>query len=159
MFTSQNQGERTPYIRPGKVPAELIKQMRGFTLVELLITVVVVAILTAIAYPSFAEYLRKSRRSDAVTGLAAIQHAQERWRTNNPSYTNTLSAIYTAPASNVYNFSLSGVTANGYTATATPKNPGPQSGDASCTTMSVVVTNGNVSYTATGTGAATCWNR
>lgn len=132
---------------------------RGFTLVELLITVAVAGVLAAIAYPSFTQYLTKSRRAEAVNGLTQIQQAQERWRTNNPSYNGTLSAIFSPASTNPYNFALSGVTANGFTATATPKNPGSQAGDAQCTTMSIVVTNGNATYSATGTGAARCWNR
>lgn len=134
-------------------------QQRGFTLIELMIAVVVAGVLATIAYPSFTQYLIKSRRSEAINGLTQIQQAQERWRTNNPSYNATLSAIFTPASSNPYNFALSGVTANGYTATATPKNPGSQASDAQCATMSIAVANGNATYSATGTAAAKCWNR
>lgn len=136
-----------------------VRRQRGFTLIELLITVAVAGVLAAIAYPSFTQYLVKSRRAEAVNGLTQIQQAQERWRTNNPAYNPTLSAIFTPAASNPYNFALSGVSANAFTATATPKNPGSQAGDVECATMSIAVTNGNATYSATGTGAARCWNR
>jgi type IV pilus assembly protein PilE len=49
----------------------------GFTLIELMITVAIVAILAAVAYPSFMEQVRKSRRSDAITALNAVAQAQE----------------------------------------------------------------------------------
>ncbi len=39
--------------------------IRGFTLVELLITIVVIGILSSIAYPSYTNYLRKARRAEA----------------------------------------------------------------------------------------------
>lgn len=132
---------------------------RGFILIELMIAVVVAGVLAAIAYPSFTQYLIKSRRGEAVNGLTQIQQAQERWRTNNPSYNSTLSAIFTPATSNPYNFALSNVSGAGYTATATPKNPGSQAGDTQCTTMSITVLNGNATYNATGTGATRCWNR
>ena len=64
----------------------------GFTLVELVIAIVVVAILTAIALPTFLDQIRKSRRSEAFTALAAAQQAQERWRGNNAAYAGSLTA-------------------------------------------------------------------
>ena len=45
---------------------------RGFTLIELMITVAVVAILAAIAFPSYATYVKKSRRGDAEATLMDI---------------------------------------------------------------------------------------
>ncbi|MBK7458565.1 MAG: prepilin-type N-terminal cleavage/methylation domain-containing protein [Betaproteobacteria bacterium] len=52
----------------------------GFTLVELMIAVVIVALLASIALPSFMDSIRKSRRSEAFAALSAVQQAQERWR-------------------------------------------------------------------------------
>lgn len=53
---------------------------RGFTLIELMIVVVVVGILAAIAYPSYQNSVRKSRRADAHAAISALQQAQERLR-------------------------------------------------------------------------------
>lgn len=58
----------------------------GFTLIELMITVAVIGILAAIAYPSYQDSLRKSRRSDAINALGAAQLAQEKWRANKTTY-------------------------------------------------------------------------
>ncbi|MBL0296210.1 MAG: prepilin-type N-terminal cleavage/methylation domain-containing protein [Betaproteobacteria bacterium] len=58
----------------------------GFTLVELMIAVVIVALLASIALPSFMDSIRKSRRSEAFAALSAVQQAQERWRGNHGSY-------------------------------------------------------------------------
>ena len=50
---------------------------RGFTLVELLITIVVVGILVSIAYPAYTEHLRKSRRAEAQQVLMDIALRQQ----------------------------------------------------------------------------------
>jgi len=58
----------------------------GFTLIELLIAVAVVGILAAIAYPSYQDAVRTSRRADAMGALASAQLAQEKWRANDTDY-------------------------------------------------------------------------
>ncbi len=90
---------------------------------ELMIVVAIVAILAAIAYPSFMEQVRSSRRSDALAESGRIQLAMERWRADNPSYaTNVLNAATypAATSSSYYTFALSGQTATAYTLVATP---------------------------------------
>ena len=59
---------------------------RGFTLIELMIVVAIVGILAMIAYPSYLDSIRKSRRADAVAALGAGQLAQEKWRANDTDY-------------------------------------------------------------------------
>jgi type IV pilus assembly protein PilE len=66
--------------------------LRGFTLVEVMIAVIVAGILAAIALPSFMAQIRASRRADAVATLSLIQQAQERWRANCPCYAGSLTA-------------------------------------------------------------------
>ncbi len=65
----------------------------GFTLIELMIVVAIVGILAAIAYPSFQDQIRKSRRSDAMTALTTAAAMQERWYTEHSSYTSTIGNI------------------------------------------------------------------
>ena len=105
------------------------QRVRGFTLIELMIVVAVVAILAAIAYPSFNEQVRKARRSDALAEAGRMQLALERWRADNPSYASTSGATnYPAPINTAfYTFALNGQTATTYTLTASPQ--GGQSGD------------------------------
>ena len=68
-----------------------VRSPRGFTLVELMITMLIIGILAAIAIPAYNDSVRKSRRSDAMTALAAVQQAQERWRGSNASYSTSFS--------------------------------------------------------------------
>ncbi len=61
-------------------------QVRGFTLIELMIVVAVVAILSAIAYPSYTEHVRKSRRAQAKVDLVEYGQLAERFHTVQNTY-------------------------------------------------------------------------
>jgi type IV pilus assembly protein PilE len=63
-------------------------RQRGFTLIELVIVVVLVAILTLVAVPSYLSSVQKSRRTDAKTALTASAQAMERVFTQTNTYAN-----------------------------------------------------------------------
>lgn len=116
------------------------RKSKGFTLIELMIVVAAIAILAAIAIPSYREYIQKSRRSDAVSAMGRVQLAMEKWRADNPSYANSAvpAASYPAlPTSQYYTFALSGQSATGYTVTATRQ--GAQASDR-CGTLTYTFT-------------------
>lgn len=60
---------------------------RGFTLIELMIAVVIVAILAAIAFGDYSGYILKARRADGQAALAGLATAMERHFTVNTAYT------------------------------------------------------------------------
>lgn len=62
------------------------KFMRGFTLVEVMIVVVIIAILASIAVPAYNSSVRKGRRADAQASLMGLANALERQFTANGSY-------------------------------------------------------------------------
>jgi type IV pilus assembly protein PilE len=62
------------------------KGIRGFTIIELMIVLVIVAILLAIAYPSYVNYTRKAKRGEAQQLLLNWAINQEIFRSNNPLY-------------------------------------------------------------------------
>lgn len=63
------------------------RQSRGFSLIELMITVVIVAILASIAIPSYNAYVLKSHRTEAKTALLDIVSMEERYLSTNAQYT------------------------------------------------------------------------
>lgn len=65
-------------------------KIAGFTLVELMIVIVIVSIMAAIAYPSYQDSVRKSRRSEAKIALMEIANLQERFFAENNTYTDDL---------------------------------------------------------------------
>ncbi len=101
-------------------------KMAGFSLVELMVTVAIVGILTAIAMPAYQSYILKSHRSAAVNGLLDAASREARYYTINNSYTTSMTALgYTADpmpvgtsTSTYFNISVSSVTAASTTAPA-----------------------------------------
>lgn len=154
----------------------------GFTLVELMVSIVVVAILISIAIPSYTTQIRKSRRTEAKTALLALAAREERYYSTNSAYTNDASRLGYDTASNVlfqypvgsnyYNISVcTGATGAAiptacstsptlsstgatYLLQATPVSTGPQSKDTLC--ASFTVDNTGV-QSSTGTQTTGCW--
>lgn len=60
----------------------------GFTLIELLVTVAIVAILAAVAYPSYTRYVVETRRTDGQAGLTQMASRLEKFYTQCGSYNN-----------------------------------------------------------------------
>ena len=63
----------------------------GFTLIELVVTMAIIAILAAIAIPSYTAYIMRSHRSDARGQLLEVATWMERWRTERGRYDNPAS--------------------------------------------------------------------
>jgi len=119
----------------------------GFTLLELMIVLVVVAILATFAIPSYIEQIHKSRRADALRTLGQLQLGLERWRAENPCYgrsggagcpstlTFTESGAYpavpTATDSQFYSLAIpaASATPTGYVITATRRTGSGQATD------------------------------
>ena len=133
----------------------LLKQKSlGFTLIELMIVVAIVAILTAIAYPSYQDSVRNARRGDAQALLVELANFMERTYTDNNAYNpGGLALPFTVSpktGTTFYNLGFSaGPTANSFTLQAVPVAGSPQAGDF-CGTLTL-------SNTGLKGSAANCW--
>jgi len=130
--------------------------MKGFSLIELLVTIAILGILATIAIGNYSSYIRNSRRTDGINTLLSISFAEERYRSSHAQY-GTLAQVWggvTTSSEGHYNLAISNVSATGYTATATAQ--GSQANDSSngtsCTTLSLAVSNGTITKTPTA-----CW--
>ena len=113
-----------------------------------MIALAVVALLVAIAYPSYMESTRKSRRSDAVAALTRLQLAQERWRANNTQYASVLADLGGTATSQggFYDIDINSAVASSYVMTASASPGKSQASDTSCKVMRLQVVGGNIFY-------------
>ena len=112
---------------------------KGFTLIELMIVVVVVAILAAVAYPSYRESVRKGNRRAAQSEMMEIVNREHQFFIANRSYADTATLGYTLPPDVVGNYthavSLDVGPPPGFTVTFTAI--GPQATDGNLTVNSL----------------------
>lgn len=99
------------------------RQMAGFTLIELMIVVAIIGIISAIAYPSYQEYVLRGNRSEGQAFLNDAAARQERYYAQNNTYADTAAKLGYAnnnSSSSKYTLAISNVSATTYTLTATP---------------------------------------
>ena len=156
------------------IPGSRACNAKGFTLVELLTAMVIVAILMAVAIPSYRAQTQKSRRTEAKTALLDLASREERFNSTNSAYSSTPSDLgypgawpikvgsgyYQITACVAANTTCATDTGKGqaFLLTAQPVTGGPQASDSQCLSFTLDNTGlQKVTGTASGT-PSNCWN-
>lgn len=111
-----------------------MRKCYGFTLIELMIVVALIAILGAIAVPMYRDFVIRSNRSDAVISLTEMANLQEKHFSNELRYTATVSELNypTVSPNNLYNLGITTSATMDYVLTATPVAGESQADDDRC---------------------------
>lgn len=135
----------------------------GFSLIEIMVTIGIVGLLTAIALPSYNAYVLQSHRVDAVRSLTAFRQALERCYSQNFTYLNSgttpcpaAPGTATSSTNGYYDITFAIASATQYTITATAT--GAQLQDTNCATL--WVTNAGqqgATNSASADSTQTCW--
>jgi type IV pilus assembly protein PilE len=119
--------------------------VRGVTLLEILVVLVLVGIITALAMPAYRHHLVRVYRSEATAALYGLASAEERHYLRHGRYTADIAAappaglgLSTGTGSGRYSLSVA-VDAEGqsFIASATPTRAGSQDGDGECLAFSL----------------------
>lgn len=107
----------------------MLKTSKGFTLIELMIVVVIIALLAGIGIPSYLKSVVKTRRSDAKVALTELAQLQESFFADNQQYANTLDKLGKTGLSpeEYYEIKISQSSARNFLLEATPR--GSQASD------------------------------
>jgi len=140
-----------------------MKSFSGFTLIELMVVVAVIAILVGVAYPSYQDHVRKAKRAEGKTALLKAAQVLERYYSDNNTYVVDIAPLFglgagatvysgenSADAKSAYTITVAAATGscllvNCFLVTATP-NPASGYADSDC---------GNLTLTSTG---VRCWS-
>jgi type IV pilus assembly protein PilE len=129
----------------------------GFSLIEMMMTILILSIVTVTAIYLFSDQIKRGRRIDAVNALLSISLAEERYRSNNTTY-GTLAQVWggvTTSSEGYYTLAVSNVTATSYTITATGTGTQATDTDSSgtaCSTLTLTMSSGTITKI-----PAVCW--
>lgn len=123
----------------------------GFTLIEMMIVVAIIAILASIALPSYQDYILRSRIPEATAGLAAKRVQLETFFDNNRTY-----AGLDCTTGGTANFTFSCTTQNATQYTIQAAGQGPMAGFTYTLNESNARTS-NISHSGWSSGTGTCW--
>lgn len=130
---------------------------KGITLLELMITVAIIAIIAGVAYPSYRSQVLKSNRTEAKVALMRAAQEFERCYTHVRTYVGCAGVQIGATPNNLYVIAnaAGSPTANAFTLTATPQ--GPQADDDDCARFTVTQATRTAARSDDSNNSAACW--
>ena len=97
-----------------------MKFLKGFTLIEMMVVVLVIGILAAIALPVYSDYVLRGQLTEAFSKLSAMQLSMEQYYQDNRSYSDNNGACgVSIPTGTNFTFTCTAATSQSYIATAT----------------------------------------
>jgi type IV pilus assembly protein PilE len=117
-----------------RMQAKLMHTMRGITLIELMIVVVIIGLMAVIAYPNYREFAARAKRNEAKAALLQIATNQERFYLQNNTYTCDMTRLgFSAAAgfvteSRTYTVDVTACNADNFTAQAVYNNADAEAG-------------------------------
>lgn len=139
------------------ITKKVSRNIRGFTLVEVMIVVAIISIIATIAYPSYVDHVIRSNRAEALIELTRVANLQEQFFVDNNRYTDDLNELGlggVAYETQSANYSIASVIANNatqFTLTATARKR--QVKDTGCTAITLTHTGQKDPL------QASCWER
>ena len=133
-----------------------MNKQQGFTLIELLISLVILGILAAIAYPSYQGFVIKTRRVEAQNELIKAQIEQSSYRITHPSYMSNSSSAGLPSNNEHYAFSVVSASVNTYIMKAEAKTASSQNNDKS-TCKTLFINQNNIKTSDGSTDNGYCW--
>lgn len=136
------------------------RKVTGFSMIELMIVLVIIAILAAIAIPSYRQYVLRSHRTDATRAMQDLASRQENYFFSNNRYPSTMSSINASSsvAGTYFSVAIPSASSTDYAITATAQ--GAQAKDIACTTFRLNRAGQRTSTSSSGANTtATCWGQ
>ena len=134
---------------------------RGFTLIELMVVVAIIAILAAVAIPNYNDHVRKSRRADAKVAVAQTAQRLERCYVDNNTFVYDAADAPSCPQNfttgdGYYTISVN-ASPTAYSITALPTSKGGQDADSQCNQLTLASNGTKTSKDKSGTFNDYCW--